>query len=330
MSTSGGKFSKTIPRLASGTIAALAASNHRIVMTGASGWLGSATLELLHGALGDALHDRVHCYGSNARRLMLRNGLWVKQQPLVEIAALDCQPTVVLHLAFLTKDRVEGMDADAYSAANAALSALVLNALDDIGTTAVFVASSGAARYAEDSNADHAMRLYGGLKKRDEETFAAWAEMRNRTAIITRVFNVSGPYINKHQSYALAAFINDALAGRPIAVRAPHRVVRGYVAIRELMSLVLRLLLEHRPAVVRFDTGGDTLELGEVAAIVATALGSGPVERAPITSDRVDLYVGDRYEYDRQRAAYGIESVSVPNQIKETADYLIAGSDAEV
>lgn len=315
------------PGLAPTTIAALAASDQRIVITGASGWLGSATLELLHDALGDKLFDRLRCFGSNARTLHLRDGVSVEQRPLAEIALLDSRPTIVLHLAFLTKDRVEGMDAEAYATANAGLSAIVLGALDAIGTTAVFVASSGAARSADDPDAAHDMRLYGALKKRDEDDFAAWAQARARTAVIVRVFNVAGPYINKHQSYALAAFVNDALAGRPITVRAQHRVVRGFVAIRELMSLVVRLLLD-APGVHRFDTGGEAMELGDVAAAVAATLAGDtdpvPVNRAAITSTRVDHYVGDRGEYDRLRSAMAIDTVSFHDQVAETADYLVA------
>lgn len=310
------------PGLAPATIAALVASDRRIVITGAGGWLGSATIELLHDALGDALHARLRCFGSTARTLTLRDSLSVEQRPLDEIATLDARPTIVLHLAFLTKDRVAGMDADAYSAANAALSATVLAALDTIGAVAVFVASSGAARSAGDAGADPAMRLYGGLKLRDEQDFAAWAEARGSTAVIVRVFNLAGPYINKHQSYALAAFINDALAGRSIAVRAPHRVVRGFVAIRELMSLVFHLL-EGPPAVHRFDTGGEGLELGDVAALVSKALG-GSVDRAVITSERVDHYVGDGADYDRLLAERGIAHVPFARQVRETADYLVA------
>lgn len=310
--------------LAPAAIAALAANNHRIVITGASGWLGSATIELLHDALGDALFDRLHCFGSNARTLALRDGLSVQQRPLAEIGLLDPRPTLVLHLAFLTKDKVEGMDSGAYSAANAALSAQVLDALDAIGAVGVFVASSGAAYSADRPEAAPDMRLYGALKKRDEEDFAAWAQAQGRTAVITRVFNVAGPYINKHQAYALAAFINDALAGRAITVRAPHRVVRGFVAIRELMSLVFTLF-DGPAAIHRFDTGGQPMELGEVASAVAATLGDAPVDRAVITSDRVDHYVGDAETYERLLAAAGIAPVSFPDQIRETADYMASG-----
>ena len=310
---------------AGATVAALKADRSRIVLTGAGGWLGLATLELLHNALGNCLADRVMCYGSSHRRLTLRSGVSIDQHPLARLSELDAQPTMVLHLAFLTKDRVADMDADAYTAANAALSALVLEALDRIGTTGVFVASSGAARFVDDPNAAPAMRLYGSLKRRDETAFVNWAERRGRVAVVTRIFNVAGPYINKHQAYALASFIKDALAGRPIEVRAPHRVVRGYVAIRELMSLVFLLLLGNRQ-ISRFDTGGTPLELADVAAAVGREIGGVSVTRAPISSDRVDSYRGDAVHYNALLARHGIAAVPLAEQIRDTADSLIAGS----
>ncbi len=314
-------------RLSPGAVAALRASDHRIVITGAGGWLGSATLELLRDALGGGFDARVLCYGSSARKLVLRDGLAITQRPLGELPDLDPRPTLVLHLAFLTKDRVAGMAEADYVAANEALSGIVAGALDRIGATAVFVASSGAARAADDPAAAPAMRLYGALKKRDESTFADWAIRADRTAVVTRIFNVAGPFINKHQDYALAAFINDALAGRPIVVRAPHRVMRGFVAIRELMSLAFLLLLEKGARVTSFDTGGDALELGEVARVVAETLGPVTVERAAITSDRVDDYVGDRTAYDRLLARYEVAAVPLPDQIRDTAESLVADNE---
>ncbi len=223
------------------------ASGTRIVVTGAGGWIGLATLDLLRSALGESFAARVHCYGSSHRSLLLRDGTQVEQQPLADVAKLEFAPTIVLHLAFLTKDRAEAMDEAAYRAANRELSNTLIDALDAIGAIAVFVASSGAAYRADDPVASPAMRLYGTLKCEQEALFADWAEARNKRAVIARIFNISGPYINKHQSYALAAFILDALASRPISIRATRPVVRGYVAVRELMSLAFALLLDGRP-----------------------------------------------------------------------------------
>jgi UDP-glucuronate decarboxylase len=311
-------------RLPAGIARALVASDRRIVIAGAGGWLGLATLELLENALGADFAGRVRCYGSSARTLTLRNGVSIEQRPLAEITLLEHRPTIVLHLAFLTKDRVDTMDEAEYRAANRKLSDTVLKALDPIGATAVFVASSGAARYAADPAASHALRLYGALKKRDEDAFAAWAEDGRKTAVVARLFNLVGPYINKLEHYALAAFILDALAGRPIKVRAPHRVVRGFVAVREVMALVFSLLLEEGQQVTLFDTGGAAHELAEVAGIVAAALGPVSVERAPIVSERIDDYVGDAAAYALLLVEHDIEPIPLDLEIRDTADFLVA------
>lgn len=301
---------------------ALSNSRKRIVVTGAGGWLGLATLDLLQNALGTTFESRVLCFGSRQRVLSLGNGTMIEQRPLADIARLASAPTLVLHLAFLTKDRAETMDEEAYKSANRLLSAMVLEALDPIGAEAVFVASSGAARFADDPSRSAAMRLYGALKRDDEEAFAAWAERQDKRAVIARIFNISGPHINKHGSYALACFILDALAGRPICVRAPHRVVRGYVAIRELMSLVFALLLNGSKEVTRFASGGEPMEMQAIAETVAELLGPVAVDRPSPSNGRADDYSGDDAAYRRLLAEHGIDPVSFVQQVTETAAYL--------
>ena len=308
--------------LAAHVAQALGESDRRIVVTGAGGWLGMATLELLGDALGDAFDSRVACFGSNARTLHLLDGRSIGQRPLTAIAQLSSIPTILLHLAFLTKDRAEAMDEPAYRAANLALDQLVLDALEPIGADAIFIASSGAAVRADDPAAAPAMRLYGGLKRDQEARFADWAEQHHKRAVIARIFNISGPHINKHGSYALAAFILDALAGRPIAIDAPHRVVRGYVAIRELMSLVLAMLLDETAGVTRFDSGGDPLEMHDIAHVIADLLGPVPITRPPLDSTKSDHYVGDAAAYRALLRSNAIDPVPFARQVIETAEFL--------
>jgi nucleoside-diphosphate-sugar epimerase len=262
------------PRLSGAAATALPESDARIVITGAGGWIGKATLELLYNTLGPGdFAKRVYAFGSAPRSIDFGTAK-IEQRPLAAILALPSEPTLVLHLAFLTKDKVAGMDEDEYCRLNRVLSRTVLEALDMIGATAVFVASSGAAEFADDPTAPTAMRLYGSLKKGDEQAFARWAEERGARAVIARIFALSGPHINKHDTYALASFIRDALAGGPISIRSDFRVFRSYVAIRELMSLVFAGMLEDGPGVLRFSTGGERLEMQRVAEIVSETLGA--------------------------------------------------------
>jgi nucleoside-diphosphate-sugar epimerase len=311
--------------------AALARHDQHIAIAGAGGWIGLATLELLEQALGDRLAERVSCYGSSARTLALRSGRQIAQHALSELKALDADRIWLLHFAFQTKDRAEAMSEAAYRAANDAISATVLEAANLLPVEAMFVASSGAATKTDDPLASAAMRLYGRMKLDDEARFAGWAQDYGRRLVIGRLFSLTGPYINKHQAYAIASFIKDGLSRQPIRVRAPHPVVRGYVAISELMSLVLALMTDREAGVVRFDSGGEALELGAVAHAVAQVLG-GSVERAEITAPVPDRYAGDDDAYAALRRAYGIGHVPLRQQIIETADYIRAvsnGSDHE-
>ena len=304
----------------------LGEGDDRIVVVGAGGWLGLATTELLALLLGEAFERRVVLFGSQDRELDLRGGLSVRQRPLSQLAELGAHPTWVLHLAFLTKDRAEQMAPDDYVAANRAISGQVLEALPRIGARRVFLPSSGAVYSAEDPAASDAMRLYGRLKHDDELLFSGWAEREGGRAVIVRVFNIAGPYINKVQSYALAAFILDALKGEAIRIKARRRVYRSYVAIRELMSVVFGLLAEDEPGVVRFDTAGEEpLEMGQIAEAVRDALGLAiPIERPPVGDDPPDVYVGDAAPYADLRRNRGVEAVAFLDQVRETAAYLAA------
>jgi len=297
----------------------------RIVVIGAGGWLGLATLELLRRLLGEgAFNDRVLCFGSQARTLRLRGGGEVAQQPLSTLASLPCVPSLVLHLAYLTQEKARAMTDDAYMAANRAISGQVLDALDIIGAVAVFLPSSGAV-YAVDSPwAAASMRLYGRLKLEDEARFAEWAQARDARAVIVRVFNLAGPYINKQSSYALSSFIADALAGRDIEIKATKPVVRSYVAISEMMSLVFAVLTDGDAGVESFDTAGDvTQEMAEIAVRVQSLVAPNlRVRRPPLEAIPEDRYVGDGETYRALRAKYHVAPVDFSQQVLETARYM--------
>lgn len=303
----------------------LLVDTRRLNIVGTSGWIGRTTVSLLHEALGPrAFSERVACFGSTAAVFDLGEGIFIPQRPLSEISEQSCRPTLLLNFAFLTMDKIAGMNAAEYVDANRALSAAVLAALEPIGVDCLFIASSGAAAFADDALASPELRLYGGLKRDDESLFADWALASPdiRRVVIARIFSLSGPWINKHHVYALASFIHEALDGLPVIVRAPMRVWRSYVAARELVSLALAMLLaEDATPVARFDTGGEAMELHDVAVAVAKVIG-GEAQRSPITSQVDNRYVGDGASYAKLLDRHGIGHLPLADQIAETAAYL--------
>lgn len=323
MRDAAGRLSFREPGIESHVAASLRASGLRVVVTGAGGWLGMATLELLAWALGDDFDSRVVAFGSSARRLELRGGITIQQQPLSLMARLEARPSLLLHYAFPGRERAEALSEATYRATCERLTGEVLGALDRIGVEAAFVASSGAAGRADDPAAPKALRTYGALKHAEERRFAEWARQGAGRAVIGRVFSVTGPWINKRERYAIAAFLNDAMAGQPILVRAPSRVVRSYVAIREIVSLALALMFERcGENVIRFDTGGVPRELEAVARAVASHWPGVPVVRAPITGPAADTYHGDGAEWARLLERHAIRPVPFVQQVAETAQWL--------
>ena len=322
--TGGGASEGDWPALSGAGALRLGMGRERVIVTGAGGWLGLATLEMLHTLLGEAIHDRVHCFGSAERTLNLRGGLTLEQRPLAAVGALTPEPSLLFHLAFLTQEKARSMSPEAYAAANWGISLTVMAALNKVGVRGVFLASSGAVYAADDNRAPRSKRVYGALKQEDEARFTGWAEDTGGRLVIARIFNLAGPYINKRSSYALASFIADALAGRPVEILASHRVYRSYVAIEELMSVVVGALTAEESGVVAFDTAGEAaLEIDGVAHAVADTLAPRlKVLRAAMTRDRPDRYVGERAAFQALGEAYGVRPVSFAEQIRQTADYM--------
>jgi nucleoside-diphosphate-sugar epimerase len=142
--------------------------------------------------------------------------------------------------------------------------------------------------------------------------------------VIARIFGLSGPYINKRDCYALSCFIADALAGRPIDIKASGSVFRSYVAVDELMSVVFALLTGGVAGVTRFDTAGERgYEMGEIARAVAAALGHcRGVRRPRAASTPEDRYVGDGALYASLRRDHGVEPIGFSRQVRETAKFM--------
>jgi len=303
-------------------------SDARIVVTGAGGWIGSATLEILAQALGPAdFRRRLRAFASRARRLDLRGGLSVGLADLEDLARVEAGPSILLHYAFLTREKASAMGIEAYRAANARISDRVAEAVARLRPRGMFLASSGAVYGPGRAFDEEIVRNpYGVLKRRDELLFADACRAAGTRLAVARIFNLSGPYINKLDSYALASFLLDALAGRPIAIRAVRRVERSYVHVGDVAALALAALLEPGGEAVTFDTAGErVVEVGELAALVRNHVGRPDLEihRPPVATGRpADRYVGDGAAMAALARRYGIVLLELPEQIRRTADYL--------
>lgn len=302
----------------------LRGSDWRVLVTGAGGWLGQAALELLADALGTEWRERVFAFGSGERSLVLRDGSEIRQQAMAMLPTCPHRPSLMLHFAFLTRERAMSMPAKAYIATNRALSQLAAEGGAAIGVERAFVASSGAthAALATPHDADPGL-LYGKLKLEEEALFQRLAQdTPGRRAFVARLFNLSGPYINK--PYALASFIDQARNGR-IHVRATHPVVRSYTSASNLLGVAMgQLLADDAQPFSRVETAGvHEVEVGELARMVRDLISpDAGIERAECAKGPIDHYVGDGTDYRRLLVEHGIAEHALRQQIADTAEYL--------
>ena len=316
--------------------ARLRESKLRVVVTGASRWLGQASLEMLESALGDDLHSRVFAFASRARSLNLRSGMEIALESLEHLPHLDPAPTLLLHYAFLGQDRILDIEADEYARRNAGIRKIVGDAMQKIQVTHLLLSSSGAV-YGLPTSADRSLcpdpvrNPYGMQKILDEDYFPGICRGLGARMAIARIFNLSGPYINKDDAYALYSVINAALAGGPVTLRATRRVIRAYTSVRDLVDVSVGWLLgERRGDVIVFDTGGDQpVEIGQLVQHVLELMDrvGMRIQRPGLggqSDDMDDIYVGDGRLFRSMADQQGIALSGLRSQILETVEYLAA------
>lgn len=304
--------------------ARLQASDFTVLVTGATGWLGQAALEMLFDAYGEKFSHRVRAFAGSTHTIRLRGGHQVDCRPLPEISGLASGDYLFFHFAFLGKERTTEFALPDYAARVQEITELMTGIMRRVGTRGIFLPSSGAV-YRPDHSQDDDMERnpYGVLKLRDEKIFAQVAAELDVPITVARIFNMSGPYINKLGSYALASIVMDVLRREPIRLQAAHPVIRSYVHVGDILDVSLSCQFEH--AALTFDTVGETeIELGELARTVAAVLGrpDHPVMRPPLMAEPVNRYVGDPGQFRHILNRLGYSLSSLDRQIADTADFL--------
>ena len=291
-----------------------------LLLTGASGWFGRTALHVYEQEHGpEALRRDVIPFASRERWVDFDSPHGpVKAHPLEAITEVS-NPRGLLHLAFLTRDKVEELGHDRYVATNRAITARVAELLQAWPSMPVVATSSGAAAALDGQPPDLAGNPYATLKQ-EEETLLE-RQSATRMAVVFRVYAASGRFMTRPEKFALGDFILQALQGQPVQVRAPHEVWRSYVSVEQLMQLSWRLLRgENEPAqtgVQRLDACGPAVELAEVAAAVAAALGTSVTPRV-ITSAATDHYGGDGEGFQALLQRFGQVPLSLHEQIGHT------------
>jgi nucleoside-diphosphate-sugar epimerase len=298
-------------------------------ITGASGWFGRSTLNLLWEILGEeSFHKRVRAFSSKDGMIDVGNRFVIPTRSLdllLELKSLD----YIFHYAFLTRDRVGQMDLQSYIDTNAAITDLIVQRLQQGDIKGIFATSTGAV-YTQDGilvDRDRALleNPYGALKRREEILITEACESLQVSCLILRVFAVMGAFMTKPKAYAIGDFTYQALTNQHIKILADRPVWRSYSNVQDLVYLGLAYLARlTKRSPLCIDTCGHIVEMETLARQV---LGSLQIESNAITRNWEPMaapskYVGQSKHIEQLALSLNIPVSPFAKQVMETTSYL--------
>ncbi len=231
----------------------------RVLLLGAGGWFGTTALHLLAPSLGAA---RLRPITGRPRQVRAAGRQWgLEAFDLEQVRAF--RPTVVLDLAFLTREKVEALGLEAYVLANSRLTSQFLMAASLPGVRAAVTASSGAALgLGGHSGWDLERNPYGFLKRAAETMAVEAAHESGIGMTVARAWSLSGGFVTRPRDYAFSDLILQAPGGE-VGVRSPQEVWRRYSLVEDFLAVALADALGGLVRVL--DSGGPLTEIGGLA-----------------------------------------------------------------
>lgn len=290
----------------------------RILITGATGWVGRETISLLQGVFGKEFEHRVTLAGSRDSTIVL-NGQTHHVRKLFDINQDEHFDTVI-HLAFLTQEKANILGTEDFARLNREISDFVYTLSYRSHVGQVLVASSGAADPTVLSAfKDPAKRIYGELKRESEELFAELRNHRHTKVEICRIWSISGSHFLTPTKYALGNFIEQAKATGNIHLANSAAVRRAYIDAGEMVGVLLLDLFKGPGQLV--SSGGFETTLKDLAQLVLDEINpSGKVFLPKQThGHEEDIYTPDVKPFNAMALEFGVALSDLSEQIRTTA-----------
>jgi nucleoside-diphosphate-sugar epimerase len=283
----------------------------RLAITGASGWLGKELLELLGSKFGSTwIRTHVLAFASKPGRVELSDGTVVNLDAisnLIEYRNIDS----LVHLAFLTRDKASQMPSSEYVHQNLKISSLAIEFIEKNRLHWVATVSSGAVHVSGQKLLENSItgNPYGFLKRVEENLLKSACESTGSRLAIGRLWAAGGTQMPVNRKYALSSFIESALSNKTIEVTSKHKVYRTYCDASQFMELLV--CEANSKSFSCFDSGGQEIELLDLAALIANETGSKVGPRPLNLNEEPDLYSPGENDYLELLRSHSIEPASI-------------------
>jgi nucleoside-diphosphate-sugar epimerase len=283
----------------------------RLLVTGGSGWFGRSALSLFIDSGLSLL-----AVGSENKIVNLDGRIVaICEQNMQKIQEFN--PTIIIDTAFLTREKVASLGRDQFIGTNRELikDSLEMASLPSVRKYVGF--SSGATvNLAGQASFSLLENPYAALKRDYEAGMTELSRATKGKISIARVWSVTGGQMTKPELFAFSNLISQARSGR-IFIRAKNLVFRRFCTIEEVISVALADSGYHGPI---FDTGGDLIEIGELAEIIRQEVNpQAEIVRELLDGTEPDNYFSDGKIWNQLVSESQIKHASIREQVRTVA-----------
>ena len=287
-------------------------SDDRVLVTGAAGWFGRTAIAMTGGASLELLAT-----GSKDQKIEIDGQSQAVHTQTLEII-LAFRPTVIIDSAFVTRERLPVLGHKAYIEANQRIidESLAIAAMPSVRKDIGF--SSGATKHlAGHSSFSIEENPYAAQKRMYESKISEITANLQSDISVARVWSVTGSYCTKPQTFAFTDLIAQAKLGL-IEIKAKHLVFRRYCALEDVLAIAMLPTAPGSNPI--FDTGGDLIELGELAKRVVNLVNPNAEIRRQIDPELPsDDYYSDSEDWDGLLQSADLAKDSISEQVTRVA-----------
>jgi len=209
--------------------------NLNIIITGASGFIGRATLQFFYRIFEDDINKFVFPISASQKNIKLSNNYSIKTYDYSHNFDKN-KAYIIFHYGYATKDKLAILSDDEFNKNCEKINESLYQIIKNNRIESLIFPSSGAIYNQNNS--------YAKNKINDELYFLELSKKYNFNLMIPRIFNLGGPFINKPENYALNNFILQAKANKKIIINANNDVLRSYIHVNNLIDLFFKWIID--------------------------------------------------------------------------------------
>lgn len=292
----------------------------KIIIHGASGWLGHSTIHALNTLYGFENLELL-LLGSKSRtvefsgfgKLQIRN---VKDA--IEQESFSESPDFYFQLGFKTRDYDKKLGEKEYINQNFSILELSEELIRKSKPKSIGLISSGVVTQFFDPKSKYLGDNYTYLKIKEELILSKLSKEINASLSTIRLWGSTGEFMLEPLKYAIGDLIHQALYSSNIHIKSSHRVYRRYCDSVELIMVLINLMSNKLNLTI--NSGGTLVEIEELAQEILTALDvKKPIIRNLNSSLEADYYYSNEDYFEDYALKYGVNLSNLTSQIIKTS-----------